>query len=390
VTGTPASDEPGGGAQREDPLPPVFVVSTGRCGSTLLTNMLRLNPDVLSLSEFFGLLLSGPFPAGVLTSDDYWALLSTPHPFVTMAYRVGAPIEEFLFRPATGGRFSAATGIPPVLVTALPHLSTEPERLYGEVERFVQTLEAADVGTMHRRLFGWLRRRLSAKVWVERSGFSLRHVADLRRLFPDARFVHLYRDGRECAYSMSRSGAFRLGTMWLQLETALGVNPYLAEIPPDVPVPTELAPLMPGTFDLAAFEAIELPVEDFGRTWSEQILTALDELADVPAAQLLSLSYEDLIADTEGALGRLAEFIGPIDAPGGWLTRASGLVAHRSPRWLTLPPAQRESLTEICAPAMAKLYGDQRTDTAPAAGLVTAAAGLAHENWPHENQGRRP
>jgi hypothetical protein len=40
--------------------PGTFVVSTGRCGSTMLTNMLRLNPDILSLSEFFSLLLPDP------------------------------------------------------------------------------------------------------------------------------------------------------------------------------------------------------------------------------------------------------------------------------------------------------------------------------------------
>jgi hypothetical protein len=34
-------------------LPPVFVVGTGRCGSTLVSNILRAHPGVLSLSEFF-------------------------------------------------------------------------------------------------------------------------------------------------------------------------------------------------------------------------------------------------------------------------------------------------------------------------------------------------
>ena len=33
---------------------PTYVVGTGRCGSTMLSNMLREHPKVLSISEFFG------------------------------------------------------------------------------------------------------------------------------------------------------------------------------------------------------------------------------------------------------------------------------------------------------------------------------------------------
>ena len=44
--------------------PGVIVVSTGRCGSTMLSNMLRLNPEILSLSEFFSLLMPDPLRSG--------------------------------------------------------------------------------------------------------------------------------------------------------------------------------------------------------------------------------------------------------------------------------------------------------------------------------------
>ena len=33
--------------------PPVFIVSTGRCGSTMMSDIARLHPKLLSLSEFF-------------------------------------------------------------------------------------------------------------------------------------------------------------------------------------------------------------------------------------------------------------------------------------------------------------------------------------------------
>ena len=37
---------------------PTFIVGTGRCGSTMLSNMLREHPKVLSLSEFLPSLLT--------------------------------------------------------------------------------------------------------------------------------------------------------------------------------------------------------------------------------------------------------------------------------------------------------------------------------------------
>ena len=34
-------------------IAPVLVLSTGRCGSTLISDVLNTHPEVLSLSEFF-------------------------------------------------------------------------------------------------------------------------------------------------------------------------------------------------------------------------------------------------------------------------------------------------------------------------------------------------
>ncbi len=55
--------------------------------------------------------------------------------------------------PVHGGRFSAAIGILPILTTALPHLTDDPEGLYDEVEAFVAGLTPA-AAVQHRRMFG--------------------------------------------------------------------------------------------------------------------------------------------------------------------------------------------------------------------------------------------
>lgn len=338
--------------------PGTFVVSTGRCGSTMVSNMLRLNPALLSLSEFLSLLMPDPLPAGELDATAYWRMLSEPWPFFRHAYELGLRVPEFLYRPDEGSRFSPAAGIPPILMTALPHLSNDPEGLYDEVEAFVAGLTPASAAVQHRRLFGWLCDRLGARIWVERSGSSLLYVSQLADAFRDAKFVHLYRDGREVAYSFSRHPLYRLGVVDMVLHSRLGISPYLADDRPPEQVAPALRPFMPDSFDHVAFERLEMPVIEAGQFWSDMIMPALDVLASLPGEQVLQLSYEDLVAKPRQALQRLARFVGLPDPDAGWLDRAVRLLDPRSPRWTTLPQRQISELSRVCEPAMRRLYGD--------------------------------
>lgn len=337
--------------------PGLIVVSSGRCGSTMLSNMLRLNAEILSLSEFFSLLMPDPLPAGELDAAAYWRLLSEPWVFFRHAYQIGLRVPEFLYVPGPGSRFTPATGIPPILVTPLPHLSDDPEGLFDEVEAFTASLTPASAAAQHRRLFAWLCDRLGAHVWVERSGSSLLHMSQLADLFPDAKFVHLYRDGRECAYSFSRHPAYRLAVVSAMLDSRLGTSPYLGDDKPEW-VPPDLRPFMPETFDHEAFGRFEVSAAECGQFWSDMIMPALDVLARLPAERVLQVSYENLVAEPRQALLRLAHFAGLPDTDPGWLDRAVQLVRPRPPRWTTLPQEQISDLTRVCAPAMRRLYGD--------------------------------
>ncbi len=335
-----------------------FVVSTGRCGSTMVSNMLRLNPALLSLSEFLSLLMPDPLPPGELDAAAYWRLLSEPWTFFRHAYQLGLRVPEFLYRPAEGSRFSRAAGIPPILITTLPHLSDDPEGLYDEVEVFVAGLTPASAAVQHSRLFGWLCDRLGACAWVERSGSSLLYMRQLADAFGDAKFVHLYRDGRECAYSFSRHPLYRLGAVDMMLHSRLGMSPYLTDDRPPGEVAPELRPFMPDTFDHVAFERLEMPVVEAGQFWSDMIMPALDVLASLPGERVLQLSYEDLVAKPGRVLLGLARFAGLPDPDARWLDRAVRLLDPRPPRWTTLPQRQIGELSRVCEPAMRRLYGD--------------------------------
>src|SRR5689334_7066518 len=91
-----------------------IVVGTGRCGSTMISNLVRQHPDVLSMSEFFVLLEGARFREGVVDAAQFWKLLSTPSPFITHMLRHHIKAQEFLYPVSATSRFNAETGIPPL------------------------------------------------------------------------------------------------------------------------------------------------------------------------------------------------------------------------------------------------------------------------------------
>ena len=95
-------------AEARTARPGVIVVSTGRCGSTMLSNMLRLNPEILSLSEFFSLLMPDPFPAGELDAAAYWRILHREHSTIGTLSMFG-PRPSVVVSPQADATTSAMT-----------------------------------------------------------------------------------------------------------------------------------------------------------------------------------------------------------------------------------------------------------------------------------------
>jgi putative sulfotransferase len=358
---------PAGTATRS--IAPVFVVSSGRCGSTLVSNMLNLHPDILSLSEFLIMLSPGAFPGGgaPMYGPQFWALLSTPRKRMTLMYRKGILFEEVLYRPGPARRFTADTGVPPILLTALPHLTTEPEALYDEIHDFVMDQGVYPVGIHYLRLFDWLRDRFDRKVWVERSGSLLMHLSELIANFPEARFIHLYRDGRECAISMSRHSAFRLSMISGQLQTQVGVDPFNTDEPVRGEVPPELQKFMPETFDVDAFWNHPLPVEHLGASWQNAELGALRLLAQLPVGRVQQLCYENLVTSPDAEISRLLRFIGLPEPDKEYLRRATALIRVKPPARAQLDQGEGQRLDESCRLAMWLLYGSEDLPAEPIA-----------------------
>jgi len=333
------------------------VVGTGRCGSTLLSHILHQHPDVLSMSEFFGIArLAGAsgrsgFPAGELDGAELWRLLARPFPMLDAMLTAGLATPEMLY-PVGRGRFEPASGIPLVSHFTLPLLSDDPDALFDELAAEVVTWPRRPAAAQYLALFGYLAGRLGRRVVVERSAASLTLIGTLREQFPDARLVHMYRDGPDCALSMSRHPVYRREILALGALRATGLpaGSTLAQI--DAALPERFRGMICPPYDAARLMTHPIPVPVFARDhWSPQIRAGVAALRSLPPGCWTQLRYEDLLRDPAARLTDLAGFIG-IDAPASWLDRASRTIdsTRSGAAAAELDPATLAALRAACDP----------------------------------------
>jgi Sulfotransferase domain len=352
-------------AADEGPMPLIFVVGSGRCGSSMVSRVMREHPDALSISELFlGDTSWGPQraadsaapeassapgdrqrPDGPPSFDGalLWRLLSTPRPELDSFFN-----SDSLFsgrRYPRDGRFKPETGIPPICYSVLPMISDDPDALFDLLAAEVPTWPARTGVDHYRALFDFLAHSLGKRVVVERSGGSITMMKGLREKFPDARFVHIHRDGPDCAVSMSRRPLFRIKAIQLLALIQAGR--------PDSDERTveELRRLVVHPIDTERLMSYPIPLNLFATMWSDMIRAGVPVLADLPPGAWTSIRYEEVLADPATELARLADFIG-IPATPQWLTTATALISRPGPANISaeLAPDELASVREACAP----------------------------------------
>ncbi len=340
-----------------------FVVGTGRCGSTTLSAILREHPDILSMSEFFGTLRTAmsatspaekmsdaTFPAGELDGRELWQLLARPFPMLDQMISSGLRVAEKGY-PLGRGRFTLAAGVPLICHSVLPMLTPDPDPLYDTLAAQVSSWPRRPAAAQCEAFFGHLAGLLGGRpVVVERSAASLNLVGPLHEQFPAARFVHLYRDGPDCALSMSRHPVFRREILALAAAHEAGLPASIDALTPEI-LPGRFAGVIFPPYDAARLMSFPVPVAVFGRyQWSPMICAGVEALSQLPAGHWHPLRYEDLLADPVLTLTALCDFIG-VDAPRHWLAAAARMVdPTRIGSAAHLPPAALASLRTACEP----------------------------------------
>jgi hypothetical protein len=301
---------------------PVFLISSGRCGSTFFSDAIHSHPDMLSVSELIEPVIPVPFldKTPHLTGKEFFALLSAP----TMDERIdiwrSSMTPECLYMPQQRNKVSL------LLCYAIPLLSDEPECYLRQLEKHVAEFPLA-TGPEHFLRFCELLKDLHGKkVWVERSGGSLPHCKDILECWPKAKIIHFYRDGRDVACSMRSHPIFRMFVM-----KRLGLD-WRNETTPDI--------------------------VEFGKLWSEWVCQAVPHL-NANNHRVLNMSYEAMMESPDESLTRFLTFVFGKDSLNihdrNWIQKVIAQIRPASKHQQVLSDSEISRLTKACEPGLQAL-----------------------------------
>jgi hypothetical protein len=239
-------------------------VGTGRCGTTLLWDMLNRHPELFvfreshwipKMYEFFGQLEA---PVEVLAG----IVLRTTHVTGAQVFQGDAA----MIREACG----------------------DAERL--------------SVAAFCDRLGRWCASRAGKQEWADKTPDYGPYLGVLHVLWPSCRFVHVIRDGAATSLSMSRHPGFR----WL---AAAGETWWV-----------------PASFNQyhRAADLHEPAFHEFADLWSRRLRRIRDEASRLPDGVVMELRFEDLVGRPAETLNRVCRFLS-LDAPSTWMDEAVGL-----------------------------------------------------------------
>ncbi|WP_412063084.1 sulfotransferase family protein [Rubrivirga sp. IMCC45206] len=171
-----------------------------------------------------------------------------------------------------------------------------------------------------RRAFARFTKRAGVPRFMEKTPSNCFRVPFVHAVLPDARFLHVVRDGR----AVTRSAVKK----WTTPPDPTAIRRRLTsfEIPlRDVPfyvgagirdsigrqlMPEQAflwGPQFPGIREVRAEHGVEVAC---AVQWRESVLAARAGLAQIPAAQRYEVRFEDLVADPDGVLPGVLAFLG--------------------------------------------------------------------------------
>lgn len=240
----------------------VFLVGAGRSGTTLLQKVLALHPEIGSTTNYHRHLPD--WLSGVLLRS----IRRFPKLKKSMWFKEGGN-AYFIDRPWIIRIFPA-----PV----------EDEGMYRACGMPIASNEgcqlSAEVLTCLRRRFERMGRFMGAKVFIDKRIANIRRLPWLKAAFPDARFLHLIRDGREVAHSLATVSWWPERVVWW-------------------------AGAKPAELEMRGMHALEI----CARNWVEDIRAVQRGLTGIEKDKVREIRYESLLERPVDEIRKVLSFL---------------------------------------------------------------------------------
>ena len=215
------------------------------------------------------------------------------------------------------------------------------EQLFQDIQEYTISLPKSKPAELIIMIFEFIKDKLGKRVWVERTGASSDFLGQWKNIWPNLKVIHIYRDGRDCAISMSKHHAFRLQVLRKRRHENTTFYKF-------TPIPSE-------SFTLEEFYNHDIGIEEFGSLWSSMINYTLDEIAEIPKARVLDISYEQLVEDPKTQLSRLASFISPLLETEEWVKEQCKVLHRGRSNWKIMDRNEVVKLTLACEEGLSRL-----------------------------------
>jgi hypothetical protein len=195
--------------------------------------------------------------------------------------------------------------------------------LYGRLRKsFGERSDSLDLVSVNSAIYRHLAEQKGKHYCGDKTPDYGFYMVMLQHLWPGSRFVHLVRDGRDAAMSMSRHRGFqRMVSLGVNNWCPVAFNEYYR-------IGSSRQRIRSATrrvWTVFNRQARTAQLTAYLELWESRIRRIADEATRLREGTYIEVKYEDLVQDVKGALSRLCAFAG-LPCEDEWMTVATTMI----------------------------------------------------------------
>ena len=186
---------------------PIFIVSCGRTGSTLISNILNDHREICIISDLIEPVGNNSFLTNKekkITGDKFFEEISRKTSQSRINYWRKHKTKELLFLPKKDDDVSCLN------CYTLPFLFKDVNNKYNLIKNYFFSQKRNKKSKHLLNFFNLLKNLSKKKLFVERTGGAIHHFEKIINFFPNSKIIFSYRNPLETAISMRNYPFFRM------------------------------------------------------------------------------------------------------------------------------------------------------------------------------------